>query len=402
MTEEQVPMIDGDGRTTSMPKLHSATHINGTDDMAEATPITKGLMCATDKDKLNGVEAGADVTGNNPPQAHASTHSTGQPDAIDPSEINAAKLDFGDVGYQIIRGRQKFVGLHDATETTITGTGRLGLGGVVDTDSYCLRAGKPVHFKDDVDMDAGKTIDGRDVSVDGDKLDGIDDGADVTGSNEAGSVEGTNVKSTGEDGSKVLTSDGADGATWEDAPGGVSDHANLTNVTKDQHHDEDHASRHSENGDDEILIENLGTGSAVLNEIAVSDGAGGLSMGLRYATSFINVFRTAGVIFNNNASGFCHIGGAGAITSTEEFAQLKAIKSKMVSIEGYCSGGSGTFTLRKNGADTTLTGTVDAVGRFDITGDVDFADGDLISLAYTSGVNWTIYGIQLKLKSEVN
>jgi len=214
-------------------------------------------------------------------------------------------------------------------------------------------------------------------------------------------IEGTAIKSTNQDSGMVLTSDGENGASWQESSGGVTDHAELTNVTKDQHHSEDHASRHSEDGADEIFIENLGTGSVVLNEIAVSDGTGGLTMGLRYATSFITVFRTAGVAFPNNDSGFCHLGGGGAITSTEAFAQLKAINSKIVSIEGYCSNGSGTFTLRKNGTDTALTGTVNSVGRFDITGEIDFADGDLISLAYTSGVNFTIYGIQLKLKSEV-
>ena len=53
------------------------------------------------------------------------------------------------------------------------------------------------------------------------KLNGIATGADVTGSNEAGSVEGTNVKSTGEVGGvKFLREDGDGTCSWQSLPGG--------------------------------------------------------------------------------------------------------------------------------------------------------------------------------------
>lgn len=192
----------------------------------------------------------------------------------------------------------------------------------------------------------------------------------------------------------VDTDDG--GRTWL-----VCHNGSLQRKVEMASHARIHASEHMKTGIDVVTVEDLGTGSAIVNQIPATDGAGGLALAVRWATSFVVVFRSSGVIFPNNDTGFCHVGGAGAVTATEALAQLKAIKSTMISIEGYCSGGSGTFTLRKNGADTTLTGVVDSVGRFNIIGEVDFVDGDLISLAYDSGVNWTIYGIQLKLKSEV-
>jgi len=70
-------------------------------------------------------------------------------------------------------------------------------------------------------------------------------------------IEGTAIKSKGVDSGKVLTADGADGVSWEDAGGGVTDHDNLTNVTADQHHDKSHAISHEKDGDDEINVDDL-------------------------------------------------------------------------------------------------------------------------------------------------
>lgn len=122
----------------------------------------------------------------------------------------------------------------------------------------------------------------------------------------------------------------------------------------------------------------------------------------KYAPMLILVYRTTGVIFPNNDDGFCHIGGAGAITATEAYAQLRMPKGKLIGIQGYAAGGDGSFTVRKNGADTGITGTIDSVGQFRFTGDaVDFAEGGLLSLAYSSGVNLTVYGIQIEFNMEV-
>ena len=125
--------------------------------------------------------------------------------------------------------------------------------------------------------------------------------------------------------------------------------------------------------------------------------------GKTHSPWILNVFRTSGVIFPNNDTGFCLIGGAGAITNTEALAQVRTPKGRVKAIQGYCSGGSGDFTVHKNGVVTTLTGTVNAVGQFYLTGEgtVEFADSDLISLYYDSGVNWTIHGIQVVFETEL-
>lgn len=44
------------------PKTHASSHTNGTDDIQNATSGQKGLMTATQVAKLDGIEAGADVT----------------------------------------------------------------------------------------------------------------------------------------------------------------------------------------------------------------------------------------------------------------------------------------------------------------------------------------------------
>jgi len=66
-----------DART---PTSHAASHTDGTDDVQDATAAQKGLATAAQITKLDGIAAGADVTGNNPPQAHTHTHAstTGQ------------------------------------------------------------------------------------------------------------------------------------------------------------------------------------------------------------------------------------------------------------------------------------------------------------------------------------
>lgn len=75
-----------DART---PTAHAATHTNGTDDIQDATAAQKGLATSTQITKLDGIAAGADVTGSNPPQAHAASHKSGGSDAIKLDELAA-------------------------------------------------------------------------------------------------------------------------------------------------------------------------------------------------------------------------------------------------------------------------------------------------------------------------
>lgn len=58
---------------------HAASHV-GADSIVDATPSQKGLATAAQIDKLNGIASGADVTGANPPQAHAASHTDGTDD----------------------------------------------------------------------------------------------------------------------------------------------------------------------------------------------------------------------------------------------------------------------------------------------------------------------------------
>ena len=168
-------------------------------------------------------------------------------------------------------------------------------------------------------------------------------------------------------------------------------------------HRKNHQDEHHQNGEDELFVENLGTASEIIDHLPGSDGVGGLVIKQRFADVSFTVFRTSGVTFPNNDTGFCHIGGGGAITGIENYAQIQMQKCKVRAIRGRCTGGSGTFTIRKNGVDTTITGTVDATDDFfSIDGEVAFADKDLLSIAYSSGINWALRGIQIIAQGEVD
>jgi len=60
--------------------LHGPEHTDGTDDIQNSSAGQKGLMTPTQWSKLDGMASGADVTGDNPPQAHVHSHAstTGQ------------------------------------------------------------------------------------------------------------------------------------------------------------------------------------------------------------------------------------------------------------------------------------------------------------------------------------
>ncbi len=139
------------------------------------------------------VDDGADVTGSNAPQAHEASHDVGGGDTIfpaDPGSDQYLKWDddpgvlvwdtpggSGDVngpGSSINNAIARFDGttgklLQDYTSNapTISDTGDMNIDGDIDVDNVIVSG----------------NVDGRDVSVDGSKLDGIDAGADVTGSN---------------------------------------------------------------------------------------------------------------------------------------------------------------------------------------------------------------------------
>lgn len=64
------------------PTAHATEHVDGTDDIQLATASQKGLATAAQITKLDGIDPGADVTGDNPPQAHAASHENGGSDEI--------------------------------------------------------------------------------------------------------------------------------------------------------------------------------------------------------------------------------------------------------------------------------------------------------------------------------
>lgn len=290
------------------------------------------------------------------------------------------------------------------------------------------------------------------------KLDGIADGADVTGSNEAGSVEGTNVKSTGETGgTKVLTEDGSGGASWQAPTGGTDPdaiHDNVsgeinaitskaTPVDADVMVIEDSAATYAKkkvamsalksfaqtgiegtailstseteglalitqgnNTADwqKVKMTELDSQAALAGAIPAANGSGGTAVAIRYAESMERVL-PMGVTFGSNLSGYFLWGRADTYTTNEANAQVRMRKSKVVAISGNVSAYSGTVTMtvRKNGVATAITCTISATGQQTVTGDVDFADGDLISVAFSVGPggSLTCYGIHITIRTEV-
>lgn len=90
----------------------------------------------------------------------------------------------------------------------------------------------------------------------------------------AGSDEITaeNLGTASTDVSRALRPDGAGGLAFSDLA-----HSDLTGIGVNDHHNEDHASRHSNGGTDEVTVENLGTVSTDVSTALRPDGAGGLA-----------------------------------------------------------------------------------------------------------------------------
>ena len=133
---------------------------------ASATTSTAGFMSSTDKVKLNSIESGADVTDTaNVTSAGALMRSGGTMTGnivMSPSQtvdgrdlsVDGAKLDGIEPGADVT----------DASNVTLAGA--------------LMRSGGAM--SGNISMAGAQTVDGRDLSVDGAKLDGIEPGADVT------------------------------------------------------------------------------------------------------------------------------------------------------------------------------------------------------------------------------
>jgi hypothetical protein len=65
-------------------------------------------------------------------------------------------------------------------------------------------------------------------------------------------------------------------AVWAEWPGGAGSHDSLTDVSADDHHTENHASRHANGGADEVAVEGLGTAETDTALVLAPDGTGGL------------------------------------------------------------------------------------------------------------------------------
>jgi len=74
-------------------RLHASEHTDGTDDIQDATDSQKGLATASQISKLDGIDPGADVTGDNPPQAHKTTHQDGGTDEINVGDLSGELAD---------------------------------------------------------------------------------------------------------------------------------------------------------------------------------------------------------------------------------------------------------------------------------------------------------------------
>ncbi len=94
-TDGAVYKKDSDGNESgiaeaSAPLAHVETHLVGGDDaLPESSASVPGLLCCSDKTKLDTVAANADVTASNAPKAHAASHVSGSSDAIKLDDLAA-------------------------------------------------------------------------------------------------------------------------------------------------------------------------------------------------------------------------------------------------------------------------------------------------------------------------
>ena len=170
---------------TTHSKLHASEHTNGTDDVQNATAAQKGLATAAQILKLDGIDTGADVTGDNAPQAHHDSHDPEDgSDALDcaaPSELATVQAAAEGTAHEFARAdhaHQIQAAITDNHLVTIDGTTNQ----PVSTDYAKFTAeGLEVMEKSQILSDLN-----------------VADGADVTGSN-APQAHASSHASTGGD-----------------------------------------------------------------------------------------------------------------------------------------------------------------------------------------------------------
>ena len=91
--EISVAGLSGALADAQIPTAHAASHTDGTDDVQDATALQKGLMTLAYAGKLDGIAAGADVTGANWPQVHAVSHGDGGGDEISVAGLSGVLAD---------------------------------------------------------------------------------------------------------------------------------------------------------------------------------------------------------------------------------------------------------------------------------------------------------------------
>lgn len=95
-------------------------------------------------------------------------------------------------------------------------------------------------------------------------------------------------------------------------------------------------------------------------------------------------------IIGGNQTGYlCILGGTLGISGIENYNQVQMPACSVKAINGYCHDASSdlTLTIRKEGGDTAITGTLTATGEFRISGGpIAFAKGDLLSISFDCDV----------------
>lgn len=152
-----------------------------------------------DHTKLDGIAAGADVTGSNAPQAHAASHAVSAADTLYPADPNADKYlmwddDPGNLIWSTPGGAGDVTGPGASTDNMIarhSGTSGKTLQDYTSNPPTISDSGD-MNIDGDLDVEnivVSGNVDGRDVSADGTKLDGVEASADVT--------DATNVNTAG-------------------------------------------------------------------------------------------------------------------------------------------------------------------------------------------------------------
>lgn len=118
-------------------KLHATDHTDGTDDIQDATAGQKGLATAAQITKLDGIAAGADVTGSNPPQAHSLAGAEHNADTL--ANLNGKVSDGTLVNADGIAGGQTVIGGTAASDPLTLQASSDAARGPVEVDATVLR-----------------------------------------------------------------------------------------------------------------------------------------------------------------------------------------------------------------------------------------------------------------------